>query len=99
MTCEHVSLVENLLIIIQKMEISMSGLNAVKGWVGAVTDLGLMLLGLAIVASILVGNSLPCFGGVVANLTDLVKGLGGNGLVGLIVLGIVMWLLSKRSLS
>ena len=85
--------------IIQKMEISMGGLNAVKGWVGAMTDLGLMLLGLAIVASILVGNSLPFFSGVVANLTDLVKGLGGNGLVGLIVLGIVMWLLSKRSLS
>ncbi|MEN9590835.1 MAG: hypothetical protein RLZZ481_2621, partial [Pseudomonadota bacterium] len=27
----------------------MGGLNAVKGWVGAITDLGLMLLGLAIV--------------------------------------------------
>jgi len=51
LTCEHVSLVENLLIIIQKMEISMSGLNAVKGWVGAMTDLGLMLLGLAIRAA------------------------------------------------
>jgi len=71
----------------------------VKTWIGALTDVGLMLLALAIVASLLVGGTLPFFGGVVANITALVKDLGSNGLVGLIAVGIIMWLFSKRSIG
>jgi hypothetical protein len=71
-------------------------LSRVKGWVGGLTDLGIMLLALAIVASLLVGGTMPFFGGVVGNITALVKDLGSNGLVGLIVLGIIIWLFSKR---
>jgi len=56
-------------------------------------------LALAIVASLLVGGTLPFFGGVVANITALVKDLGSNGLVGLIAVGIIMWLFSKRSIG
>jgi hypothetical protein len=44
-----------------------------------------------------VGGTLPFFGNVVTNLTDLVGKLGSNGLVGLIVLGVILWLLSGRS--
>jgi hypothetical protein len=77
----------------------MTAITTAKTWIGAITDIGLMLLGLAIVASVLVGNQLPFFGGVVTNLVELVKSLGGNGLVGLIVLGIIMWLFSHRSVS
>lgn len=77
----------------------MTAVTTVKTWIGAITDIGLMLLGLAIVASVLVGNQLPFFGGVIANMIDLVKSLGSNGLVGLIVLGIVLWLFSHRSVS
>ena len=77
----------------------MSGISTVKTWIGALTDISLMLVALAIGASVLVGSSLPFFGGVIANLVELVKGLGSNGLVGLIVLGIVLWLFSHRSAS
>jgi ABC-type enterochelin transport system permease subunit len=70
-----------------------------KSWIGALTDIGLMLLALAIVASLLVGGNLPFFGGVVGNIIGLVKDLGSNGLVGLIALGIIMWLFSRRSLA
>jgi ABC-type enterochelin transport system permease subunit len=70
-----------------------------KNWVGAIIDLGLMLISLAILASILVGGTLPFFGGVVGNLVALVKDLGSNGLVGLIVLGIIVSLFSKRTMS
>ncbi|MGA7328063.1 MAG: hypothetical protein WBX25_27140 [Rhodomicrobium sp.] len=73
--------------------------GTLKSWIGALTDIGLMLLALAIVASLLIGGSLPFFGGVVANITALVKDLGSNGLVGLIVLGIIVWLFSKRSVA
>jgi hypothetical protein len=33
----------------------------------------------------------------VANLTGLVNALGSNGLVGLIVVGMIMWLFSSRT--
>jgi hypothetical protein len=77
----------------------MDFLNTVKGWIGALTEIGLMLIALAIVAALLVGANLPFFSGVVGNLTNLVKELGANGLVGLIVLGFIIWLFSKRSIA
>ena len=77
----------------------MDAINRLKAWIGALTDIGLMLLALAIVASLLVGGALPFFGGVVGNIVALVKDLGSNGLVGPISVGIIMWLFSKRSLG
>ncbi|HSL79154.1 MAG TPA: hypothetical protein VK877_05795 [Pseudolabrys sp.] len=77
----------------------MDFLNTVKGWIGALTEIGLMLIALAIVAALLVGANLPFFSGVVGNITNLVKELGANGLVGLIVLGFIIWLFSKRSIA
>ena len=74
-------------------------MKELKTWIGGLTELGLMLIALAIVASILVGSQLPFFGGLVANLIAIVKDLGANGLVGLIALGIILWLFSKRSMS
>jgi hypothetical protein len=58
-----------------------------------------MLLALAIVLGLLVGANLPFFGGVTANIMSWVKDLGANGLVGLITLGIVLWLFSNRKLA
>ncbi len=75
----------------------MEGIVKVKSWIGGLTDIGLMLLALAIVASLLVGSNLPFFGGVVGNIIGMVKDLGANGLVGLIALGVILWLFSKRS--
>ncbi len=77
----------------------MDTIGKIKAWLGAITDIGLMLLALAIVASLLVGGNLPFFAGVAANIVALIKDLGANGLVGLITLGIIIWLFSKRSLS
>ena len=77
----------------------MKVIESIKAWIGALTDVGLMLLALAIVAALLVGGSLPFFGSVVGNITALIKDLGANGLVGLITLGIIVWLFSNRSLA
>ncbi len=74
-------------------------IESIKAWIGAITDVGLMLLALAIVATLLVGGNLPFFGAVVSNIVALIKDLGANGLVGLIALGLIVWLFSKRSLS
>ncbi len=75
----------------------MDAIAKIKSWIGAIIDIGLMLLALAIVASLLVGGGLPFFGGVVSNIVALVKDLGTNGLVGLIALGVIFWLFAKRS--
>jgi len=77
----------------------MDVMKNVKAWIGAITDVGLMLLALAIVASLLVGNNLPFFGTVVGNIVGLIKDLGANGLVGLIALGVILWLFSKRAVA
>jgi hypothetical protein len=77
----------------------MDSMHRIKMWIGGLTEIGLMLLALAIVAALLVGGQLPFFGGVVGNIIGLVTQLGSNGLVGLIVLGIIMWLFSHRSMA
>jgi hypothetical protein len=77
----------------------MSWLEAVKNWIGALTEIGLLLLALAIVAALLVGANLPFFGNVTDNIMALVKSLGEGGLVGLITLGIIIWLFSERSVA
>jgi hypothetical protein len=76
----------------------MDAMSRIKTWIAGLTDIGLMLLGLAIVAALLVGGNLPFFGSVVGNIVTLVGDLGKNGLVGLIAVAIIMWLFSKRSL-
>ena len=77
----------------------MKGIDILKDWVGALTELALMLLALAIVLSLLVGSNLPFFGTVTANIMAWVKDLGSNGLVGLIVLGLILWLFSNRKMA
>ena len=77
----------------------MKGIDTVKSWIGALTELGLMLLALAIVLALLVGSNLPFFGAVTGNIMGLVKDLGANGLVGLITLGVIFWLFSNRKLA
>ena len=54
---------------------------------------------MAIVLSLLVGANLPFFGSVTANIMGWVKDMGGNGLVGLITLEIVLWLFSGRKMA
>jgi hypothetical protein len=77
----------------------MDALKGLKHLIAALTEVGLMLLALAIVAALLVGNNVPFFGAVVTNITGMVKELGANGLVGLIALGLILWLFSKRSVA
>jgi hypothetical protein len=77
----------------------MKGFETIKEWVGALTELALMLLALAIVLSLLIGANLPFFGTVTANIMAWVKDLGENGLVGLFALGFILWLFSKRKMA
>jgi len=77
----------------------MDALHTVKNWIGALTEVGLMLLALAIVCALLVGSQLPFVGNVTNNIMAFVKTLGDGGLVGLIALGIILWLFANRRLA
>ena len=70
--------------------------SKVGGWVKGITALSLTLVTLGIVWQVLFGNSIPFIGGengdIVGNITEIVAGLGSAGLVGLITVGIVVWL-------
>ncbi|MFH1718861.1 MAG: hypothetical protein ABIF19_16010 [Planctomycetota bacterium] len=71
-------------------------LEEVKKWLGEITEVFLLLVALGIIAHILFGEALPFFGQVVPNLTALITDLGENGLVGLIALGIIVYLFQRR---
>lgn len=72
-------------------------LEVVKKGLKEITELGVLLVALAIVMQILFGQAVPFVGGdVVANITSLIATLGDNGLVGLISLGVILYLFQKR---
>ena len=77
----------------------MNGLTTLKSWIGALTEIGLMLLALGITLALLAGPAVPFLGDVTGNIVKLVKELGSNGIVGLIALGVIVWLFSKRSIT
>ena len=74
----------------------MNWFREVKKVLVEITEIALLLIALAIAVEILFGASAPFFGSVVANITGLLTTLGDNGLVGLIALGIVLFLFHRR---
>ena len=71
-------------------------MDTVKSFLRSVMDVALVVIPLSVVLGLIFGPSVPFIGtAVVGNITDLVSSLGGNGLVGIIVLG-VLWMLSRR---
>jgi len=74
----------------------MNYLENLKRWLGEITEIALLLIALGIAAEILFGSSVPFFGGVVGNITELIGTLGNNGLVGLIALGIIVFVFYRR---
>ena len=75
----------------------MTFLDKIKGWLGEIVEVGLLLVALGIVLQVLLGAKMMFLGDVVGNLTGLIAKLGENGLVGLIAISIILWLFAKRS--
>ena len=72
--------------------------DKLKDWLRQLTEVGLLLVALGIVLQLLFGQSVSFItGDIVGNLMALIKGLGDNGIVGLIALAIILWLFGKRS--
>ena len=65
-------------------------LSSVNGWISKLTQAGVGLIGLAIVAQVIFGSSVAFLpGDVVATLMGLIGSLGGAGLVGLVTAGLL----------
>jgi len=77
-------------------EFVMQFLEQMKKWLGEITEIALLLIALGVAVEILFGSTVPFFPGVVTNLTVLLGKLGDNGLVGLIALGIILFLFRRK---
>ena len=78
---------------------SASLIEATKHWVRALTEIGVMLVALSIVAAILFGDAVPFLGGssgVVTRITALIAELGNEGVVGLVALGVIVYIFNKK---
>ena len=75
----------------------MNMISKIKGVVVDLTDIGLCLLALFIVVALLIGaGNVGPMGSVVTNIISLVDGLAKGGLSGLIGIGIILWLFSRK---
>ena len=71
-------------------------LNTAKNFLSEVVSLGLLLIAVGIVLQVIVGSAVPFVGGdIVGNLTGLIGSLGDGGLVGLISIGIILYLIQR----
>jgi hypothetical protein len=71
-------------------------LEELKRWLGEITEIALLLIALGVAVEILFGAAVPFFPHVVNNLTGLLTTLGDNGFVGLVALGIILWLFHRK---
>lgn len=71
-------------------------LEEVKRWLGEIIEIALLLIAIGIICEILFGTSVPFFAQIVPNLTNVLNNFGDNGLVGLIAMGIILWVFYRR---
>tara|TARA_Y100000296_G_scaffold77236_1_gene98681 strand:- start:266 stop:499 length:234 start_codon:yes stop_codon:yes gene_type:complete len=71
----------------------MDWLTKAGDWVKGIAHISILLIALGVVWQVLFGKVVPFVGGdIVGNISGLVASLGSNGLVGLITVGILLWL-------
>jgi hypothetical protein len=71
----------------------MNALDTLKGIIGQLTALLVATVGLGVVAGIVFGGDTWFVGAVLDSLLDVVRTLGENGLVGLLVAALLIGLL------
>lgn len=61
------------------------------------TDIAVTLIALAVVLQILFGSALPFLGANIAtNLIGFIQGFGDKGLVGLVAIGAITYILTRK---
>mgnify|MGYP001255581977 CR=1 FL=1 len=70
-------------------------MNMLMDLAGQLTNLAVALVGLGVALAVVFGSGVPFVGDILTNLIDLVNMLGENGIVGLVILGLLMSLYSR----
>ena len=72
-------------------------LDTVKIWLRQISEVGLLLIAAAVVLEIIFGSPVEFIGlSILDNITALTRELGEQGLVGIISIGIIIWLYLRR---
>ena len=75
----------------------MDMLGNVKSWLRQIAEVGLLLIAAAVILELIFGSAVPYIGiGILDNITALSTELGEQGLVGIISIGIIIWLYLRR---
>ena len=72
-------------------------MQSVRQFFVGFTELGLMLIALSVIAVVIFGSDIPFIGGITEGFLGIVKQLGDAGLVGLIGVGILAWVITKKA--
>jgi len=73
----------------------MRNLTKIKKYIAGIIEISLLLVALGVVVEILFGSEVPFWGGIMTNLIAVLSTLGENGLIGIVALGIVLYLLHR----
>ena len=72
-------------------------LDNVKNALRQIAEVGLLLIAAAVILELIFGSAVPYIGiGILDNITALARELGEQGLVGIISIGIIVWLYLRR---
>ena len=75
----------------------MNMLDTVKSWLRQISEVGLLVIAAAVVLELIFGSPVQFVGvSVLNNITALSTQLGEQGLVGIISIGIIIWLYLRR---
>ncbi|MAV61875.1 MAG: hypothetical protein CMI80_00090 [Candidatus Pelagibacter sp.] len=72
-------------------------LDTIKSWLKQITEVGLLLIAAAVVLEIIFGSAVPFIGvGILDNIIAITAKLGQDGLIGIIAIGIIVWLYLRK---
>ena len=72
-------------------------LDTIKSWLKQITEVGLLLIAAAVVLEIIFGSTVPYIGiGILDNIIAITAKLGQDGLIGIIAIGIIVWLYLRK---
>ena len=72
-------------------------MDTIKSWLKQITEVGLLLIAAAVVLEIIFDSAVPIIGvGILDNIIAITAKLGQDGLVGIIAIGIIVWLYLRK---
>ena len=72
-------------------------LDTIKSWLKQITEVGLLLIAAAVALEIIFGSAVPFIGvGILDNIIAITAKLGQDGLIGIIAIGIIVWLYLRK---